>query len=92
MCKSSYYFKANSEIRCIVRSFAKVTYKNIILYSLKITRWNKDEDTSDLPMGQINTKTIIESNLDSFSENKINTTILINPVTKINGNIIFEPI
>ena len=39
-------------------------------------------------MGQINTKTIIESNLDSFSENKINTTILINPVTKVNGNII----
>ena len=71
-----------------VRGIDTTTYKNIILYSLKITRWNKDEDTSDLPMGQINTKTIIESNLDSFSENKINTTILINPVTKINGNII----
>lgn len=71
-----------------VRGIDTTTYKNIILYSLKITKWNKDEDTTDLPTGQINTKTIIETNLDSFSENKINTTISINPVTKINGNII----
>ena len=71
-----------------VRGIDTTTYKNIILYSLKITKWNKDEDTSDLPTGQINTKTIIETNLDSFSENKINTTISINPITKINGNII----
>lgn len=71
-----------------VRGIDTTTYKNIILYSLKITKWNKDEDTTDLPTGQINTKTIIETNLDSFSENKINTTISINPITKINGNII----
>lgn len=71
-----------------VRGIDTTTYKNIILYSLKITKWNKDEDTSDLPTGQINTKTIIETNLDSFLENKINTTILINPVTKVSGNII----
>jgi hypothetical protein len=73
-----------------VRGVDTTTYKNIILYSLKITRWNKDEDTSDLPLGQINTQTIIESNLDSFLENKLNSTILINPSTKVNGNIIEE--
>ena len=28
-----------------VRGIDTTTYKNIILYSLKITRWNKDEDT-----------------------------------------------
>lgn len=71
-----------------VRGIDTTTYKNIILYSLKITRWNKDEDTSDLPMGQLDTKTIIESNLDSFEENKLDSTILINPVTKVNGDII----
>lgn len=71
-----------------VRGIDTTTYKNIILYSLKITRWNKDEDTSDLPLGQINTKTVIESNLDSFAEKKLNTTILVNPTTKVNGNIV----
>lgn len=71
-----------------VRGIDTTTYKNIILYSLKITRWNKDEDTSDLPLGQINTKTIIESNLDSFTEKKLNSTILVNPTTKVNGNIV----
>lgn len=71
-----------------VRGIDTTTYKNIILYSLKITRWNKDEDTSDLPLGQINTKTVIESNLDSFTEKKLNSTILVNPTTKVNGNIV----
>lgn len=71
-----------------VRGIDTTTYKNIILYSLKITRWNKDEDTSDLPLGQINTKTVIESNLDSFTEKKLNSAILVNPTTKVNGNIV----
>ena len=60
------------------------TYKNIIVYNLKLTEFNKDEDT-DVPYGKINTITAIESNLDHLDEVKIDSKIPLKINTKVNG-------
>lgn len=73
-----------------VTSTDMTTYKNIIIYSLKLAQWNKDEDTADLPHGQINNIFEIETNFDYLDKIKLDTKLKKSFLTKINGSFVSD--
>lgn len=68
-----------------VSGFDDTTYNNIIMFLLREEEYNKDQDNKDLPNGQINIISIVESNLDNIINVKQNDVIELNLVTKVNG-------
>ena len=71
-----------------VRGVDSATYTNILLYTLKLAQWNKDEDTENLPHGKENIVSEIDTLLDNFSEVKLNSEIILDCRTKINGSLV----
>lgn len=69
----------------MVSGFDDTTYNNIIMFLLTEEEYNKDQDDKDLPNGQINIVSVIESNLDNIVNVKQNDVIQLDLVTKING-------
>lgn len=73
-----------------VVGYDTTSYKNIILFYLEETESNPDTEKEDIPEGQIERVSAVESNLDGMLEVKTGTEIDLEIVTKLNGTFILE--